>query len=190
MRVPVQDSADNRAAGRRNLFRVLATLLALAALPLSASQAQERARPVDGRPIFHVELAASTLGAEGTGFDEQSLSLRGSRSLGRRWAVEGSMLRFRGADIWIADFSAKRYLRDGRRADWYLTFGPSALVFIEDVVGGDIEPMVHLGAGTEVWLRQRLFLRPELRLRKLVESFDATTIYELTLGIGWRIGSR
>lgn len=176
---------------RLPLFRIsiLGTVLVAAALAALPAEARDWfPRPADGRPLFQVGVALSTLGAEGTGFEEQSLSLRGSRNFGRRWALEGALLRFEADDVWIADLAAKLYLRDGRRADWFLSAGPSLLVFPEDVVGGDTEAMVHLGAGTEVALGRRFYLRPELRLRKFLDAFDVTTLYELTLGFGWRLG--
>lgn len=182
---------DRLEARRTPLFALLSpvlTFLTLAALTAPAEARELLPRPADGRPMFQVEIALSTLGAEGTGFEEQSLSLRGSRNFGRRWALEGALLRFEAADVWIADFAAKLYLRDGRRADWYLSGGPSLLILPGDVVGGDTETMVHLGAGTEVALGRRLYLRPELRLRKFLDAFDVTTLYELTLGLGWRLG--
>lgn len=181
----------NRARSCTTVLVALYLLTTLTALPAQARELLPR--PADGRPLFQIGFALSTQGAEGTGLEEQSLSLRGSRNFGRRWAVEAAVLRSGvfdsdGPGVWIADLGAKLYLNDGRRADWFLSAGPSLLVFPEDVVGGDTEVMVHLGAGTEVALGRRFYLRPELRLRKFLDAFDVTTLYELTLGFGWRLG--
>jgi len=185
----MRDRLETRRTPLFGLLSPVLTLLTLAVLTAPSAEARELLpRPADGRPMFQVEMALSTLGAEGLGFDEQSLSLRGSRNLGRRWAMEGALLRFEGADVWLADLAAKLYLRDGRRADWFLSAGPSLLILPGDTVGGDTETMVHLGAGTELAIGRRLYLRPEMRLRKFLDAFDVTTLYELTLGFGWRLG--
>lgn len=174
---------------QKRLRSTLVTLLAVAALTAPPASARELLpRPADGRPMFQIGIALSSLGAEGTGFEEQSLALRGSRNFGRRWALEGTLARFQAGDVWLADLGAKLYLRDGRRADWFLSAGPSLIHFGGDIAGGDTETLVHFGVGTEVAFGRRFYLRPEMRLRKFLDALDVTTLYELTLGFGWRLG--
>lgn len=185
----MRDRTERRTTTLETLLYLSLTILAAVLTLTPRAEARELLpRPADGRPMFQIGIALSTLGAEGLGFDEQSLSLRGARNFGRRWAAEGALLRFEAGDVWIADLAAKLYLRDGRRADWFLSAGPSLLVFGGDVVGSNTEVMVHLGAGTEVALGRSLYLRPEMRLRKFLDALDVTTLYELTLGFGWRLG--
>jgi hypothetical protein len=182
----MRDRLEGRRTPRSIALVPVLTLLTLAVLTALPAEARDWfPPPADGRPLFQVGIALSTLGAEGLGFEEQSLSLRGSRNLGRRWAVEGALLRFQADDVWIADLAAKLYLKDGRRADWYLSGGPSLLLLPGR---SHLDTLVHLGAGTEVAIGRRLYLRPEMRFRKFLEAFNFTTLYELTLGFGWRLG--
>lgn len=170
---------------RRPIASLFAVLGVLSLPALASPAAGLDLRPADGRPLFQLELATSSLGAEGLDNAEQSVILRGSRNVGRRWSFEAALARFSADDVWLTEFSSKLYLHAGRRRAFYLLAGPG-LIRLGPV--DETETLVHLGLGTELSFGRRFYLRPELKARKFLDDLDVTTLYEMSLGFGWRMG--
>lgn len=162
---------------------LIAAVVALDAHAADAARGK-RAASAAGSPKAHVEVFASLLFDDE--FSEEHLGLRGSYFLTDRFALEGSLSRFdvgRNLDFFIADFSAKYYLRPQSRAPLYFVGGPGkAFEDIGDL--GDGPLLLHLGFGAEVSLGRQLYLRPELRVRWVEDHFD-TSGGDLSLGFGW-----
>lgn len=191
-RQPTTQTTRPKKTARRPTRTVAAALfiLVLTAAPgLAQDTAQEPVpEPFPGafgepKSPPRVELFLSSLFASSA--TEGSFGVRGSWHRNRRFALEGSLSRVAvSIDIFLADFSAKYYLRDRAKTDVYVIGGPGA---IWADAFDNTEATVHLGVGMEVNLSKRLYFRPELRGRWLVDAFDATTIGDLSLGLGWRL---
>ena len=165
-------------------IRVLSlATLALAAAAAAGAQTDAPWKPRAYDPEPRVELFLSSLFANST--SDGSFGLRGSRHLKRRFALEGSLSRIADdrIDLWLADVSAKYYLRDREESGVYVLAGPG--IFYSADADAD-EVMVHLGLGAEFDVGRRFYLRPELRGRWFLENVDAVNILDLALGFGWR----
>ena len=180
-------------APRRSAI-VIALLALGVSVPISAAEAGARsASSIQEEPLPdwlrhdekpRIELLLSSLFADSA--TEGSFGLRGSWPLKRKLGVESGLSRIAsgGFNIFLLDFSAKYYLRDRRRTDFYLIGGPGAI--FEGSLNG-IEALVHFGFGWEIDISRRLYFRPELRGRWVVEDIDGLTIGDLSLGLGWRL---
>lgn len=160
-----------------------ATLALAAAAAAAGAQTDPLWEPREYDPEPRFELFLSSLFANSA--SEGSFGLRGSRHFKRRFALEGSLSRISDdrVDLWIADVSAKYYVRDRGKTGVYFVGGPG--LFYSDDADAD-EVMVHLGFGAEFDIGKRLYFRPELRGRWFVENVDAVNILDLALGFGWR----
>ncbi len=169
---------------KSNRTPVLVSLLALALLiPGTVARAEEDEWvPPTERPGPQLELFFSALFANSV--SEGSFGLRGSFHLGKRFALEGSLSRLADSrvDIFMADLSAKFYLKPRGRTRVYLAGGPGA-IFSNDFVAGGL--MLHLGFGAEFSLGRKFYIRPELRGKWFAEEVD-TSFGDLALGFGWR----
>ena len=102
-----------------------------------------------------------------------------------RLALEGGLSRITDdrVDLWIADVSAKYYLRDRERTGVYVLAGPGIL-YSSDADADEV--MMHVGFGAEFGIGRRFYLRPELRGRWYVENVDDFNIIDLSLAFGWK----
>ncbi len=178
------------------LKQVLVTSVVLAALALTAAQAQAEPRPegpnLSGAYISdgpQLEIFVSSFGSDLAraefigGNHEVQLGLRGALHLTHRFALEGSLCRFENYDAWMGDVSAKYYLKNRGRVAVYAVGGPG-LIFGSDVSGDEMT--VHLGVGLEFPIGNHLFVRPEVRGMALAKDLDtADTVF--SLGVGWRL---
>lgn len=122
-----------------------------------------------------------------------SLSVRGGYRLDERWGVE-SQLTYDSdtglGDEWTLDLSARLALKDTRRlhvfaaggAGWFRTDADPGVPAIYD----DDSATLHLGLGLEYDLTERLYLRPDLRGRWLLDSELDDVEEELSVSLGWR----
>ncbi len=155
-------------------FAVVLTVMTLIAAPIVAEDFRIERQP-------RAEIFLSSLFADSA--DEGSFGLRGALRLRNRFHLESSISRLDGGiDLFLVDLSAKYYIRDGR-TDLYLVAGPG-IIYSSDLDADDL--MLHFGFGAEFSLGRHLYLRPEIRGRWLAEDLDATTIGDLSLGLGWR----
>ncbi len=172
-----------------SLTKTLTIAAALAVLGLTAAHAQPegsfQGNLVSDSPQFEIFISsfAADFPANTKGRYETQVGLRGAYHFNNRIGVEGSLSKWSNYDAWMADVSAKLYLKNRGRVAAYAVGGPG-MIFGNDV--GSDEMTVHLGLGLEIAAGQHLYVRPEVRgvaLAKDVGGADAL----FSLGIGWRM---
>ncbi len=170
---------------------VLVAALLISALGLTSAQAQEgaaiRGSYVSDGPQF--EIFVSSFASEiptsrilDSRYEPQ-FGLRGSFHLSNNWVLEGSVSRYGNYDVWFADLSAKFYFKNRGRVGVYLLGGPGYL-FGSDA--GVDEATVHLGLGLEIPIKDRFYLRPEVRGMALMDDLSTSDAL-FSLGVGWRL---
>lgn len=101
-------------------------------------------------------------------------------------------------DVTFVEVSALWFVNPGKQAEFFLYGGigdASIDVNVDVDAGGDpVEVDVddslfayHLGAGVQVALGERTYLRPDLRARAF-DDRSSEVDFELSLAIGWRFG--
>ncbi len=121
--------------------------------------------------------------------------LRFGRRFGEHWGAELSFSRldedFSGVEYLFADLSAKRFLNDGEKVDFYLSggigdfrvsFGDNVFFEEEDDAFG-----VHLGFGLEADFGERFFVRPEIKQRWIDQDGFDDLHGEATFSLGIRL---
>lgn len=174
-------------------LKIFVLVFALAALGISAASAEDASRfPRAERPQFevfvsalHTDIVGSVVTGERSG---TGLGLRGSFHLGGRFALEGSVSKlensFTFGDVWLADLSAKYYVKNRGRTAVYLVGGPGTMISSDFDAG---ETLLHLGLGLEILVGDHLFVRPEVRGRWFTDYLRSdATLGDLALGFGWR----
>ncbi len=171
------------------LTKTLILTAVLAVLGLTSAHAQPegsfRGNLVSDTPQFEVFVSsfATDIIAHPGGRTETQIGLRGAYHFNNRIAVEGSLSKWGNYDAWMADVSAKLYLKNRGRVGAYAVGGPG-IIFGNDV-GGD-EMTVHLGLGLEIAAGQHLYVRPEVRGVALAKDLGSTDAL-FALGLGWRM---
>lgn len=171
------------------LTKTLWITVVLAVLGLTAAQAQSdtgiRGNFISDAPQFEVFISsfAADIPSNVNSRYETQIGVRGAYHFNHRIALEGSLSKYGNFDAWLADLSAKLYLKNRGRVAAYAVGGPG-MIFGSDFVSDEMT--VHLGLGLEIAAGQHLYVRPEVRgvaLAKDLGSADA--LY--SLGIGWRM---
>ena len=168
------------------LAKTLIMALVLAVFGLTAAHAQPdtslRGNVISDSPQF--EIFVSSFASDiGTGPNDTQLGLRGAYHFKNRFALEGSLSKSDDYDAWLADLSAKFYLKNRGRVAAYAVGGPG-MIFGSDVAGDEMT--VHLGLGLEIAAGQHLYVRPEVRGVALAKDLSTTDAL-FSLGVGWRM---
>ncbi len=172
--------------------RAVLITLAVAALVLSAAQAQAQEPATRGylanQPQFEVFVAsfASDIPTENPLESrwEPLFGLRGSYPVTSRFALEGGFCKAGNADLWLADVSAKVYLKNRGRTTIYALGGPGVLLGDDTPYGSEMT--VHLGVGLEIQATRHVYVRPEVRQVWIADDFGRNDT-EFALGVGWRM---
>ncbi|MCP3964569.1 MAG: porin family protein [bacterium] len=114
---------------------------------------------------------------------ETQIGVRGAYHFNNRFAVEGSLSKYGNYDAWLADLSAKAYLKNRGRVAAYAVGGPG-MIFGSDFASDEMT--VHLGLGLEIAAGQHLYVRPEVRGVALAKDLSSTDAL-FSLGVGWRM---
>ncbi len=171
------------------LTRTLLITAVLAVFGLSAAHAQPegsfRGNIISDGPQFEIFLSsfAADLPANLEGRYETQIGLRGAYHFNDRVAVEGSLSKWGNFDAYMADLSAKLYLKNRGRVAAYAVGGPG-LIFGNDYGSDDVT--LHLGLGLEIAAGQHLYVRPEVRGVALADDVSNTEAL-FALGVGWRM---
>lgn len=158
------------------------TLAAALCLPFLAPDAHAQ----DEKRGFSLDLYGAYLSVTSDGYRDRDgdggkgFGFRGSYRFNDVWALEGAVSELVDdqADERFMDVSAKAYFL---RSNYFEVYG---------LAGGGLSRLgggtVHLGLGGEIPLRDRAFLRPEVRGRWLDQKLNDDPIMEYSLGVGWR----
>lgn len=119
----------------------------------------------------------------GGGEHSESYGLRGSYRFGGTWALEGELGRFNEeGSVGFGEVSGKAYLVDTSRFEIYALAGMG----IYRIDGIDSNT-AHVGLGAEIDLAPRVYLRPEVRGRWLINQLHGDAgVVDYSLGLGWR----
>ncbi len=188
-----------------NTARCFLALLAMSLLLAPAAAAQGN---------FEIFAGAAYSSEPGDYIGTGSVGLRGGYRFTDRWGLQGSLSRVESFDLYVPyvdfgvdatylDASAVLFVTPRRKAELFF-YGGVGVVFIDADAGirfhardfakhhtrvavsaSDEELTAHLGVGVNIKLTQRMYLRPDLRLRWLGGDNDSTES-ETTLGLGWR----
>ncbi len=153
----------------------------------------------------HVEILAgshfSTLSPIANNF---TLGVRGGYRFSDAWAVEGTLSRVDFADVHAPfvhleaeathlDFSIKWFITPHKKYQLYLYGGPGMSFYdmrINHVGLFSVDNSFawHIGTGVSVPLSERMFFRPDVRVRWDSSVVAGNADVEVALGIGWRFG--
>ena len=168
------------------MIRRLPLLLTLVALLPAAAWAQNRTGRFEVYGGIYVpdDVANKpTYGLRGGAKLTDLLGIEGS--LGRIGFHEGSY-KF---DVTLADISLKAYLASGDRADFFLFAGPG-WAYVQAKSSGNTLGRVdtftaHAGAGVDLHISDRLYVRPDLRGRWFQKNHSNKLDWEGTLALGF-----
>ncbi len=142
--------------------------------------------------------------------DELTYGVRGGFRFSDRWGLQGSLGRVElwdsGGHFWdvdlnatFLDVSAMLFVNPRSKAELFFYGGPG-MAFFDVGIGGvtpgfvvwDDDVTLHAGAGMNLRLSDRMYLRPDVRVRWLGafdDGFDdGGTDFEATLALGWKFG--
>ena len=174
---------------RVHQFAILALLVAVWAVPAWA----------DG---FSVELLAGRyssgeevmsnqafLGARG-GFEiSEAIGIEAAVSLAQDTESLGALGNL-DLSLTLADLSVKWHPLARRKHDFFVYGGPGwAFADVDGFVNGSADTLTaHVGLGVNVQISDRLYLRPDIKVRWFEDGGDVST--DTTIGIGYKIGRR
>ncbi len=182
-----------------NLALVLAAMLALSSFAAPAAAVES-----------NFEIFAGGFFPDSFDHDEFTYGVRGGFRFSDRWGLQGSLGRVElwddGGHFWdvdlnatFLDISAMLFVNPRSKAELFFYGGPG-MAFFDIGVGGvgpgfivwDDDFTLHAGAGLNVRLSDRMYLRPDVRVRWLGafdDGFDdGGTDFEATLALGWKFG--
>ena len=189
-----------------------ALTLAIASLvtffPVSAALA--------GEANFEIAAGAYVSGTTGFVGEEGILGLRGGYRFTERWGLQGSLSRVDlfdavspfvdvDGDATFFDVSGMFFITPRRRAELFVYGGVGYARFDVDVApirldlphvgrirlpgfGFTVEDDFtgHLGLGVNIRLSEKMYLRPDIKVRWLGSLESGTADAEPSLGLGWR----
>ena len=167
-------------------LRILSLLTLFAVLLPAAAMAQ----PGNGR----FEIYGGIYRPEGLD-DELTYGLRAGYKLSDHFGIDGTAGTFTvkedpvEVDVILVDLSLKAYLSSGDKAQFFLFAGPGwafldASAFGIDVLSED-SLTAHAGVGLDLWLSDRLYLRPDVRGRWFEQADSNDLDWEASLALGF-----
>jgi outer membrane protein with beta-barrel domain len=126
--------------------------------------------------------------------DQLTYGIRASRQISGPISIELSVGRLEfqehpgEVDSTLVDLSLKAYLTPAGKARYFLVAGPGrafvhASVIQPDVLSEDTFT-THVGAGVDLWLSDRLYLRPDVLGRWYKTSEGSNVDWQITFALG------